>query len=107
MFEPIVEKKSPVKPDEAKVKLQPPEPKQVKPKRVESKQTKPLPPLPDEKGELDLQTIAGITPTIARQLQEAGKTTPEAILALGEAGLQKLKGVGPARAAIIIESLSQ
>lgn len=104
MFEPIVEKKSPIEPDESKVKLQPPEPKSVKPRPVK---TKPLPPLPDEQGKLDLQTVAGITPTIAKQLQDMGRITPEAILALGEEGLKALKGVGPARAAIIIESLSQ
>lgn len=54
---------------------------------------------------LDLQILPGITNQIAAQLQEKGITTKQGVLDLGIEGLQKLKGVGPVKAEVIIQIL--
>lgn len=51
-----------------------------------------------DNGPLNLQLIPGVTPSVAEELTSGGVTTLEAFLAMGEAGLQQVNGVGPARA---------
>jgi hypothetical protein len=54
----------------------------------------------------DLQLVPGITTGIAQQMAADGVQSEADILALGVEGLQKYSGIGPAKAAIIIESLA-
>ena len=49
-------------------------------------------------GPINLQLIPGVTPSVAEELTAGGVTTIEAFLAMGESGLQQVKGVGPTRA---------
>ena len=50
----------------------------------------------------DFSALPGVTPAILAQLEEDGIDSPEALLELGETGLEKYKGVGPARAEKIL-----
>jgi hypothetical protein len=54
----------------------------------------------------DPQLVPGITTGIAQQMAEDGIQSEAGILALGVEGLQKYSGIGPTKAAIIIESLA-
>jgi hypothetical protein len=53
----------------------------------------------------DPQLVPGITDAVARQMTEDGIASEADILALGERGLQKYKGIGPEKARVIIEAL--
>jgi len=55
--------------------------------------------------EVTLDELPGISPTVALLLAKSGVTTPEQLFNLGEEGLQKVRGVGPVRAGMIIESV--
>jgi len=56
---------------------------------------------------LDLQTIPGVTPAVARSLQSSKLDTKEAILAAGVEGLIEVRGIAEARAGAIISYLSE
>jgi len=53
----------------------------------------------------ELQTVPGVTDTIAKALEQAGLTTRKAILEAGIAGLENVKGIGDKRASIIVNYL--
>jgi len=55
----------------------------------------------------ELQKVPGITGSIATQLEADGHTTKEDILVLGIDGLKAYKGVGDARATMILRALSE
>lgn len=55
----------------------------------------------------DPQLVPGITASIAAQMKTDGITSEADILALGVTGLQKYNGIGPAKAAIIVEALTK
>jgi glycosyltransferase involved in cell wall biosynthesis/predicted flap endonuclease-1-like 5' DNA nuclease len=59
----------------------------------------------DENGEVDLQSVGGITEQIADALEARGIKTKEDIIALGVEGLQEVKGIGKIRAEAIIASV--
>lgn len=52
-----------------------------------------------------LDLVPGITPRVADQMKADGVNSEEEILALGEEGLQKYKGVGENKARVIIDWL--
>jgi glycosyltransferase involved in cell wall biosynthesis len=54
-----------------------------------------------------LQSLPGITPAIARRMEEAGLNTKDAILDDGVAGLTDIKGIGERKASLIIKVLSE
>jgi len=54
---------------------------------------------------LNLRSLPGITPDIAKQLERDGITTRDDILGLGVDGLQGYKGVGPTKAGMILGAL--
>jgi len=56
---------------------------------------------------VDLQLIPGISSRIAQQLEEAGFTSAEDILALGDDGLQRFQGIGPAKAQTILAAVRE
>jgi hypothetical protein len=56
---------------------------------------------------LDLQTIPGVTPAVARSLQANKLDTKEAILTVGVEGLIEVRGIAEARASAIISYLSE
>lgn len=62
--------------------------------------------LSNVKEALDLQSLPGVTPTVARNLTKAGLTSKEAILSAGIAGLTDVKGIAEARATAIMDYLS-
>jgi glycosyltransferase involved in cell wall biosynthesis len=55
----------------------------------------------------DLQRVPGVTAEIAERLKAMGATTSEKVQALGLDGLQRVEGVGPKRAASILNYLAQ
>lgn len=57
--------------------------------------------------EFDLQTLPGVKAHIAAQLQEAGITEPEQLMALGSQELQNFKGIGEATAQRILTTVAQ
>jgi len=60
----------------------------------------------EERG-LDLQTLPGVTNTLARELEKRGWTDADAILAQGTEGLETVSGIGPTKARLIIEHLNR
>jgi predicted flap endonuclease-1-like 5' DNA nuclease len=56
---------------------------------------------------LDLQSIPGITPIAAQQLNAAGVHTYDDIVALGEEGLMGIKGIGWSRARAILAFIKE
>ena len=55
-------------------------------------------------GDLDL-TLLPIAPAVAQEMQRAGITTKKQIIEMGVDGLQRIKGIGPQRAEMLIEFL--
>jgi len=62
--------------------------------------------LPERKA-FRLEDLPGITTSVARMLRADGVDSREKLLALGEQGLQRYKGIGPARAKVIISSVEK
>jgi glycosyltransferase involved in cell wall biosynthesis len=58
---------------------------------------------PAEQPDGELVDLTGFNNFIQKQLQDAGLTTKEAIMSVGEKGLVALKGIGPATAKRILE----
>ena len=56
--------------------------------------------------EFDFQTLPGVNADIAAAMKASGLSTREDVLALGEKGLLQYKGIGPAKAKVIIRTLS-
>ena len=56
-------------------------------------------------GPLDLQSLPGVTPQIAQQLQADGIQTAGEFIALGVDGLQDYKGVGPVKAQRMMKAM--
>ena len=56
--------------------------------------------------EFDFQTLPGVNADIAAAMKASGLSTREDVLALGEQGLLQYKGIGPAKAKVIIDALS-
>lgn len=56
--------------------------------------------------DFDFQTLPGVNADIAAAMKASGLSTREDILALGEEGLLQYKYIGPAKAKIIINTLS-
>lgn len=56
-------------------------------------------------GNEELQALPGVTPNIAKQLDEAGVTSYQEILEMGTDGLREFKGVGPTRAELIVDAI--
>lgn len=54
---------------------------------------------------LDLQRLPGVNAEMAAGLEALGWTSAEAILAAGVAGLQGVRGIGPARAQMIVAAI--
>jgi len=55
----------------------------------------------------NFQTLPGVTPAIARELEAMGLRGPDDVLALGIEGLQKVRGIGETKARKIIEYLNR
>ena len=85
------------------VELSPPEPLPG----VEVTEEIELPEFPSiEAGDtLDLQTLPGVTPGIARQLEERGVRTVEDLQDFGTDGLEPITGVGPVKAEQIMQAV--
>ena len=62
---------------------------------------------PDKPSEFDLQTIPGISSIHVAALNEIGIHSLEDVIKLGMEGLTKIKGIGPARAAVIMAYLQE
>ena len=56
--------------------------------------------------EFDFQTLPGVNAEIAAEMKTSGLSTREDVLALGEEGLLQYKYIGPAKAKIIIRTLT-
>jgi len=56
-------------------------------------------------GGFDLQALPGVTDSIRQQLEAMDVSGPQDVLALGIEGLQKIKGIGAARAKAIIRAI--
>ena len=114
----LVEQVTPTAPPEPELKAEP-QPRPAPPaERVHApRAAEPLPIVPvaeegEDKGNgrptlaqmagLNLETLPGISPQIAKQLKADGVTTRDALLELGVDGLKAYKGVGPAKAAMIL-----
>ena len=54
----------------------------------------------------DFQTLPGVNAEIAAAMKASGLSTREDVLALGEEGLLQYKGIGPAKAKVIINALT-
>lgn len=88
----------------------PPPPARVPPTIAQEPPTPPVPAMEAKpwaepmasKVPLDLQSLPGITPSIAKAFETDGINTLDAILNTGEEGLQKFKGIGPSRAKAIL-----
>ena len=98
---------------------QPPAPRQIAAHDIESAPT-PAPPKPNVvhaleterpkhggNGELDLQTLPGITNEIAAQMTARGWNTVQEISLAGEEGLQSLRGVGSVKAERIMSAIHE
>lgn len=63
-------------------------------------------PEPESEAEFDFQALPGVNADIAAEMKASGLSTREDVLALGEKGLLQYKHIGPAKAKIIIKTLS-
>ena len=62
------------------------------------------PPVPQP---MTIDRLPGVSPSVAALLAKDGYTEPRQLLEIGEEGLQSYKGVGAARASMIIEAVTE
>jgi glycosyltransferase involved in cell wall biosynthesis len=91
------------------IPIQTPPEVQVTIPQVQPEPPKPIIAEPEEEAvrDLDLQTLPGVTPSIARNMQLSGLVSEEIILRAGYDGLVAVSGIADTRAKMILEYLER